>query len=151
MAKYAYPAIFTPEENGTYSIVFPDLEGCYTCGDNLEDGIEMAEDVLALVLYGYEKDGKPIPLPSNRDDLKTAITNLLSDKDSVQLEYVDMEDIEQVIDSVIEANTNLKESISSGNLEMIGKDLSTLEKLLEQLEVLRDNEKDGGKRNELTK
>ncbi len=85
------------------------------------------------------------------DDLKTAITNLLSDKDSVQLEYVDMEDIEQVIDSVIEANTNLKESISSGNLEMIGKDLSTLEKLLEQLEVLRDNEKDGGKRNELTK
>ena len=63
MAKYAYPAIFTPEEKG-YSIVFPDLEGCYTCGDSLEDGLEMARDALALVLYGYEKDGRKIPVPS---------------------------------------------------------------------------------------
>ena len=63
MAKYAYPAIFTPEEYGSYSIVFPDLDGCYTCGDSLEDGIEMAEDALALVLYGYEKDGREIPAP----------------------------------------------------------------------------------------
>lgn len=66
MAKYVYPAIFTPEEDGSYSIVFPDLEGCYTCGDSLEDGIEMAEDALALVLYGYEKDGCEIPAPSAR-------------------------------------------------------------------------------------
>ena len=66
MAKYVYPAIFPPEEDGSYSIVFPDLEGCYTCGDSLEDGIEMAEDALALVLYGYEKDGREIPAPSAR-------------------------------------------------------------------------------------
>lgn len=66
MAKYVYPAIFTPEDDCSYSIVFPDLEGCYTCGDNLEDGIEMAEDALALVLYGYEKDGREIPAPSAR-------------------------------------------------------------------------------------
>ena len=38
MSKYAYPAVFTLEEDGTYSIIFPDLEGCYTCGDSLEDG-----------------------------------------------------------------------------------------------------------------
>lgn len=64
MAKYAYPAIFTPEKDGSYSINFPDLEGCYTCGDSIEDGIEMAEDALALVLYGYEKDNRAIPAPS---------------------------------------------------------------------------------------
>lgn len=64
MAKYAYPAVFTPEEEGGFSIVFPDLEGCYTCGDSLEDGIEMAEDALALVLYGYEKEERTIPAPS---------------------------------------------------------------------------------------
>lgn len=66
MAKYAYPAIFTPEESGGYSIIFPDIDGCYTCGDSLEDGIEMAEDALALVLYGYEKDKRTIPSPSDR-------------------------------------------------------------------------------------
>lgn len=64
MAKYAYPAIFTPEMDGGFSIVFPDLESCYTCGESLEDGLEMAEDALALVLYGYEKDGKTIPVPT---------------------------------------------------------------------------------------
>lgn len=65
MAKYAFPAVFTPEDQG-YSVIFPDLEGCYTCGDNLEDALEMAEDALALVLYGYEKDGRFIPAPSER-------------------------------------------------------------------------------------
>ncbi len=70
MFKYAYPAVFTLEEDGTYSIIFPDLEGCYTCGDSLEDGIEMAEDALALTLYGYEKEGREIPKAS----VPTAIT-----------------------------------------------------------------------------
>ncbi len=64
MAKYVYPAIFTEEENNQYSVVFPDLEGCYTCGNSLEDAMEMAEDALALVLYGYEVDKKVIPVPS---------------------------------------------------------------------------------------
>lgn len=65
MAKYAYPAVFTPDDGG-FSIVFPDLEGCYTCGDSLEEGLEMARDVLALVLYGYEKEHKEIPKPTER-------------------------------------------------------------------------------------
>ena len=71
MAKYVYPAIFTPEEKG-YSINFPDLEGCFTCGDSLQDGLEMARDALALVLYGYEKDGKIIPEPSERNGIEVA-------------------------------------------------------------------------------
>ena len=68
MAKYAYPAIFTTEETG-YSIVFPDLDGCYTCGESLEDGLDMARDALALILYGYEKDGREIPTPSKLKSL----------------------------------------------------------------------------------
>lgn len=62
--KYAYPAIFTPEEDGGYSVRFPDLEGCFTCGDTMADAIFMAEDALALVLYGYEHDNRTIPAPS---------------------------------------------------------------------------------------
>ncbi|MCC8067484.1 MAG: type II toxin-antitoxin system HicB family antitoxin [Clostridiales bacterium] len=69
MSRYAYPAIFTPEKDGGYSIVFPDLEGCYTCGDDMAEGLMMAEDVLALILYGYESDGRPIPSPSAAKDL----------------------------------------------------------------------------------
>lgn len=65
MGKYVYPAVFTEEESGLYAVNFPDLESCYTSGENLTDAFEMAEDVLALTLYEYERDGKTIPDPSD--------------------------------------------------------------------------------------
>lgn len=71
MAKYIYPAVFTKEENGKYSIDFPDLESCYTCGDDLADGFLMAEDVLSMVMYEYEKEHRSIPRPSNQNEIKT--------------------------------------------------------------------------------
>lgn len=64
MNKFSYPAIFTPEEDGGYSVFFPDFEGCYTCGDDLADSIYMAEDVLAFTIYGLKKDNKVLPEPS---------------------------------------------------------------------------------------
>lgn len=67
MAKYSYPAIFTPEAEGGYSINFPDLEGCFTQGDDMTEALMMAEDVLSLILYGYETDGREIPVPSSLD------------------------------------------------------------------------------------
>ncbi len=63
MAKYVYPAIFTPEESG-FSIVFPDIDGCFTQGEDIADGIKMAEDALALMLTYYEDEQKEIPTPS---------------------------------------------------------------------------------------
>lgn len=63
MAKYYFPAIFTPEAEG-YSISFPNLENCYTQGDDLQDAYEMAKDVLCLTLYRMEEENKPIPTPS---------------------------------------------------------------------------------------
>ena len=61
MAKYVYPAVFTEDENGLYSVNFPDLESCYTGGNSLVNAMEMAEDVLTMVLADAEKDGTPIP------------------------------------------------------------------------------------------
>lgn len=75
MSIYTFPAVFTLEEDGKYSINFPDLEGCYTCGDNLDDGILMAMDVLDMVLREYKKSGKDIPEPS---DLKGECVYLVS-------------------------------------------------------------------------
>lgn len=75
--KYVYPAIFTEEEGG-YSVLFPDLEGCYTCGDDLKDAYEMAEDVLAFTLYHYESKNIPIPAPSELNALKTKANEFVS-------------------------------------------------------------------------
>lgn len=65
MNKYVYPAIFTEEADGQYSVSFPDIESCYTCGSTLAEAIEMAQDVLALTLYDLEEDNQPIPAPSD--------------------------------------------------------------------------------------
>lgn len=69
MAKYVYPAVFTPEESGQYSVVFPDIEGCYSGGDNLAEAIEMAEDALALMLYHLEQEKAPLPSASTIDSI----------------------------------------------------------------------------------
>jgi len=68
--KYAYTAVFTPEDGG-YSVGFPDLQGCYTSGDDMSDAVYMAQDALCLSLYDLEQDEKPIPKASNPQDIKT--------------------------------------------------------------------------------
>ena len=68
--KYAYTAVFTPENNGLFSVTFPDLQGCYTSGDDMADAIFMAHDVLNLTLYDLEQDNMPIPKASKPGDIK---------------------------------------------------------------------------------
>lgn len=63
-AFYTYPAIFTAEADGGYSVRFPQLDGCYTQGDTMEDAIRMAVDAMSLHLFGMEEDGEEMPAPS---------------------------------------------------------------------------------------
>ena len=70
--KYAYTAVFTAEEKGAYSAHFPDLQGCYTSGDDMADAIYMAHDALNLTLYDLEQDRKEIPKASNPHDILVA-------------------------------------------------------------------------------
>ncbi|MCL2078908.1 MAG: type II toxin-antitoxin system HicB family antitoxin [Oscillospiraceae bacterium] len=61
--KYVYTAIFNlePGTKETYNVTFPDLQGCHTFGENLNDAIEMAQDALCLMLYHMEQKNSPIP------------------------------------------------------------------------------------------
>ena len=70
--RYAYTAVFTQEENGLYSVTFPDLQGCYTSGDDMSDAVYMAQDVLNLTLFDLEQDKKVIPKASKPQDIKTS-------------------------------------------------------------------------------
>ena len=69
--KYAYAAVFTPEKNGLFSVNFPDLEGCYTSGDDMANAVYMAQDVLCLTLYDLEQKKQPIPKASNPRNVDT--------------------------------------------------------------------------------
>ena len=51
---YYYPAIFTKEEVG-FSVSFPDLPGCYTEGDTIEEAYRMSTS--AIGLYAQNESG----------------------------------------------------------------------------------------------
>ena len=59
-----YPAVFTGEDDG-YSVSFPDLDGCFTCGDTLEEAMEMAQEAMGLYLISLEERGIAAPPPTS--------------------------------------------------------------------------------------
>lgn len=68
--KLVYPACFYKEHNGGYSVVVPDLEGCCTQGDTLEEALEMARDAaLGWILTSVE-DGEELPKATDIKDVK---------------------------------------------------------------------------------
>lgn len=68
--KY-YFAVFMPEQTGGYSIWFPDLPEANTQGDDLQEGMEMAADALAITAEEYAKARRPLPEPSSLDVIRT--------------------------------------------------------------------------------
>lgn len=68
--KLIYPACFYEEKEGGYSVEIPDLLGCITQGNNLEQALEMAEDAALGWLLTSIEDEEEIPKASNIKDLK---------------------------------------------------------------------------------
>lgn len=48
---YFYPAIFQVETQG-YSVFIPDIPGCMTQGDTMEEALAMAQEAIGLMLEG---------------------------------------------------------------------------------------------------
>lgn len=65
-----YFAQFYPEESGGYSVFFPDLPGCHTCGDNLNESMTMAMDALTGRIESDLEDGDELPAPSDFETAK---------------------------------------------------------------------------------
>ena len=71
MAKYIFPAIFEKEDGYGYNVRFPDVEGCFSCGQSLIEAFEMANDALALMLFDKEETGCIIPEPTPIEEIET--------------------------------------------------------------------------------
>ena len=59
-----YPAHFEPAEEGGFVVTFPDIPEAITQGEDVEDALLHAADVLESALDFYIEDGRPIPAPS---------------------------------------------------------------------------------------
>lgn len=71
MKNLTYLAVFEPSTDGSYSIYFPDLPGCISVGNDLQEAIHMATEAANLHIYSMECDKEEIPTPSmnlSKDD-----------------------------------------------------------------------------------
>ena len=65
---YFYPAIFQVEEDG-YSVFVPDIPGCMTQGDTMEEALAMVQEAIGLML----EDVAPADYPAGSGTRKRSI------------------------------------------------------------------------------
>ena len=66
-----YPIAIEPGTNRTaFGVVVPDLPGCYSAGDTLDEAIANAEEAIAVWIDATLDSGKPIPPASALDRLR---------------------------------------------------------------------------------
>lgn len=56
-------AIEDGDERHAWGVVVPDLPGCFSAGDTLEEALANAHEAIALHLEGMIEEGAPLPAP----------------------------------------------------------------------------------------
>lgn len=85
MNKMFYPAIFETEEDG-YSVHFPDIEGCNSCGETMDEAYQMATEALGLMISYLRDDKQELPKPSNPTDIEVKENQAIV---IIELDYAD--------------------------------------------------------------
>ena len=66
-----YPAIFYEEKGGEgYSVFLPDFNNAATCGEDLNDAIYMAQDLITTLILDCIENKTQIPKASKIEDIK---------------------------------------------------------------------------------
>ena len=94
------------------------------------------ENAIPILKKVIVASGNKVAIGNN---LQQALENLVSQY-AVNIKVENTDTINDLISTIIEANKDLNESTKSGNLEMIGKDITKLQNLINQLENMKNNE-----------
>lgn len=70
-----YPVVIHKDTESDYGVTVPDLPGCFSAGETLDEALQEAMEAIECHLEGLLADGEPIPTPkpvelhqSNPDD-----------------------------------------------------------------------------------
>lgn len=72
MAEYVYPAIFHSNEDGSFSITYPDLPGCISEGKSFGNAMYMAQSALTEWIEYLTDKKQNIPSASDLKDVQAA-------------------------------------------------------------------------------
>ena len=68
--EYVYPAVFSPNEDGSITITYPDLPGCISEGKPLANAMYMAQSALKQWIEYLTDKKMEIPAASAFQDIK---------------------------------------------------------------------------------
>jgi len=60
-----YPIVIHKDENSDYGVTFPDLPGCFSAGETIEEALANAQEAAECHIEGILIDSEPIPVPTN--------------------------------------------------------------------------------------
>lgn len=58
-----YTVILERADDGSYSVQVPDLPGCYSCGDTVEEALEMIREAIHGHTALLRESGEHVPEP----------------------------------------------------------------------------------------
>src|SRR5215470_1979842 len=64
-----YVAVIEKEPDSAFGVWFPDVEGCFSAGDTLEEAVANAATALRQHTEAVESAGRKIPVARNADDV----------------------------------------------------------------------------------
>lgn len=60
-----YPVVIHKDESSDYGVAFPDLPGCFSAGETIEEALANAQEAAECHIEGILIDSEPIPVPSD--------------------------------------------------------------------------------------
>jgi len=63
-----YLVVIEKADDGSYSAYLPDVPGCVSCGDTIDEVKVLIHEALDFHLDGIRRAGLPIPMPASISD-----------------------------------------------------------------------------------
>jgi predicted RNase H-like HicB family nuclease len=63
-----YLVVIEKADDGSYSAYLPDVPGCVSCGDTVDEVKAMIREALEFHLEGMKRSGLPLPISTSTSD-----------------------------------------------------------------------------------
>ncbi len=104
-----YAIVIHKDQESDYGVTFPDIPGCFSAGDTIEEAISMAQEAAECHIEGLLLDSEPVPVATpianhqNKQDYQDALWALIEidlDKLSLQSKRVNISITERLLTSI---------------------------------------------------
>lgn len=58
-----FPVIVHKDPDSIYGVTVPDLPGCFSAGQTLEEALHNTKEAIVIYIQSLQEDGEPIPTP----------------------------------------------------------------------------------------